>query len=103
MVQKRRKVLGVRGQHVRGLAGDAYLVLAAQFEPGRFFRYFGEEVEPIVLLERIVFYSVDETVDLDGDGSHRGREDGVELAKVGIMAREVEGDGIECMGVFLEK
>lgn len=93
----------MRGQHVRGLAGDAYLVLAAELESARFFRDFGEEVEPFVLLECIVLYSMDEIVDLGSDGSHRGREDGVELAKVCIMAREVEGDGIECMGVFLEK
>lgn len=93
----------MRGQHVRGLAGDAYLVLAAEFKSGGFFRDFSEEIEAFVFLETVVLDSMDEFVDLGGDGTHGGRENGVELAKVCIMPRKVEGDGIECVGVFLEK
>lgn len=103
MMKKCREVLGVRGEHVSGLPGDAYLVLAAEFEPAGFFGYLCEEKESFVLLESVLLDSFDEVVDLHGDGSHGGGENGIELSKVGIMTRKVEGDGIECMGVLLKQ
>ena len=40
--------------------------------------------------------------DLVGDGGHGGGKDGVELAEVGEVAREVEWQGVEGVGVLSE-
>ena len=80
---------------VRGLAGDTNLVLAAELEAGCLVGDVCEENETVLLGDGGVLDGLCEIPNLDNDGGHGGGEDGIELAEVGKVAGEVEGEGVE--------
>lgn len=92
----------VSAEAVGGVTGDAYLVLAAELEAGGFLCDVRKEPQPFLLRTDVRFEHARNLRDLRGEGGHGGGEDGVEFAKLGEVAGEVEGEGIEGVGVLAE-
>ena len=90
-------------QVVSSGARDADLVLPAEFESVGFISNLREEPKPVFWGGCAVFDHLRELVDFGGNERHGGRKDGIELAEVGKVPGEVEGEGIEGMCVLCEE
>lgn len=84
------------------MASHTNLVVRARLETACFLRDLSEEPQPFLLGRRLVFDHGGELGNFGGEDVHGRGEDGVEFAEVGEVAGEVEGEGVECMGVFGE-
>jgi len=97
------KVVLVVSQVVSCSTRHADLVFSTELEPIGFVPNLGEEPKPVFWGGRPVFNHLGELVNFGGNESHRGREDGIELAEVGKVPGEVERERIEGMRVLGEE
>lgn len=100
LAEKETHVVYVAFETVCGLAGDTNLVLAAELEAGCLVGDVCEENETLLLGGGALFDYFSEVPDLDDDGGHGGGQDGIELTEVSKVAREVEGERVECVVVL---
>ena len=102
-MQQVDKVVLVVPQVVSCSTRYADLVFSAKLEPVGFVSNLCEEPKPVFWGGRPVFNHLCELVDFGSNESHRGREDGIELAEVCKVPGEIEGEGIEGMRVLREE
>lgn len=88
---------------VRSSTRDSNLIIPPILEPSRLFRNLMEEVQPLFLGAPALFDHACEGMDFGSDVDHGGGEDGIEFAEVAYVAREVEGERVEGVGVFGEE
>ena len=104
IVQQVDKVVLVVPQIVSSGARDPDLVFSAEFESVGFVSNLCKEPKPVFWRGRTtVFNHLRELVDFGGNERHGGREDRIELAEVGEVPGEVEGERVEGMCVFCEE
>ena len=102
-MQQVDKVVLVVSQVVGCSTRHADLVFSTELEPVCFVPNLSQEPKPVFRGGRPVFNHLRELVDFGGNESHGGREDGIELAEVGKVPGEVEGERIEGMCVLCEE
>ncbi len=82
-----------------GVERDADLVLAAHLVGACLFRDFFEREQTLALVDLGIFDEGGEVVEARSEAVEVRAEDGVELAEVGEATGEVEGEGVERVGV----
>ncbi|KAJ3571606.1 hypothetical protein NP233_g3651 [Leucocoprinus birnbaumii] len=84
-------------------ARDPNLIIPSVLEPCRLLCDLMQQVQPLFLCSPPLLDHTCQGVDFRGEVDHGGREDGIELAQVAYAAREVEGEGVEGVGVLEEE
>lgn len=103
IMQEVDKVVLVVAQVVSGSTCHTNLVFPAELEPVSFVSNLCEEPKPVFWGGCPVFNHLRELIDFGCNESHRGREDRIELAEVGKVPGEVEGERIEGMRVLCKE
>lgn len=85
---------------VRSRARDTNLIIPSILEPCRLFSDLVQEPEALFLAASAFLDHTCELVYFSSDADHGGGKDGIEFTEVTYGAGEVEGEGVEGMGIL---